>query len=171
MANKSARARGRPTTYSDAVANEICDRLSEGEPLRVICRDHGMPPWRTVYGWMEANEEFAARIARARMVGREAILEDTLLIADTPKEGVRREESESGVKEIREDMTGHRKLQIETRFKLLAKWDPKRYGEKIDVDTTLNGNLNLQNATDEQLEKIISDRIAALGIGSASSED
>ena len=26
-------------------------------------------------------------------------------------------------------MLGHRKLQVETRLKLLAKWDPKRYGD------------------------------------------
>jgi len=30
-----------------------------------------------------------------------------------------------------EDMLGHRKLQIETRLKLLAKWNPKKYGEKL----------------------------------------
>ena len=34
-----------------------------------------------------------------------------------------------GSTEVRRgDMLGHRKLQIETRLKLLAKWDPKRYG-------------------------------------------
>jgi hypothetical protein len=30
-------------------------------------------------------------------------------------------------------MLGHRKLQIETRLKLLAKWDPKRYGDKLSL--------------------------------------
>ena len=32
-----------------------------------------------------------------------------------------------------EDMLGHRKLQIETRLKLLAVWDPKRYGNKMQI--------------------------------------
>mgnify|MGYP003348157682 FL=1 len=27
-------------------------------------------------------------------------------------------------------MLGHRKLQIETRFKLLSKWNPKKYGDR-----------------------------------------
>ncbi|MNT50547.1 hypothetical protein D3C72_1874720 [compost metagenome] len=31
----------------------------------------------------------------------------------------------------RGDMLGHRKLQIETRLKLLAKWNPKRYGDRM----------------------------------------
>jgi hypothetical protein len=28
-------------------------------------------------------------------------------------------------------MLGHRKLQIETRLKMLAKFNPKRYGDKV----------------------------------------
>jgi hypothetical protein len=30
-------------------------------------------------------------------------------------------------------MLGHRKLRIETRLKLLAKWNPKKYGDKVQV--------------------------------------
>jgi hypothetical protein len=127
---------GRPSTFDEAIAAEICERLAEGEPLRAICREEGMPPWRTVYGWMESNEDFSARIARGRVIGQEAILEDTLLIANEPQEGIRREVSETGVKTISEDMLGHRKLQIETRLKLLAKWNPKKYGEKLSTELT-----------------------------------
>ena len=123
--------RGGQTKYTEQIASDICSRIADGEYLRVICREEGMPNWRTVYDWMEANKDFAARIARAREMGREAILEDTLIIADTPEEGVETEVSESGKKEKRGDMLGHRKLKIETRFKILAKWDPKKYGEKI----------------------------------------
>ncbi len=122
---------GRQSTYTEKAAAEICARIAEGEYLRVICREEGMPAWRTVYDWMEANKEFAARIARAREMGREAILEDTLIIADTPEEGIETEISETGKKEKRADMLGHRKLKIETRFKILAKWDPKKYGDKV----------------------------------------
>jgi hypothetical protein len=38
---------------------------------------------------------------------------------------------EWGVEVKRSDMLGHRKLQVETRLKLLAKWDPKRYGDMV----------------------------------------
>jgi hypothetical protein len=31
-------------------------------------------------------------------------------------------------------MLGHRRLQVETRLKLLAKWDPKRHGERIATE-------------------------------------
>lgn len=125
---------GRPKgdTYTEAVADQICERISDGETLRAICRSPGMPAWRTVYGWLVAHDDFSARIARAREMGYDAISQEALDIADTPLEGVRTEVADDGkTKETREDMLGHRKLQIETRLKLLAKWDPKRYGEKI----------------------------------------
>jgi len=38
-----------------------------------------------------------------------------------------------------EDMLGHRKLQVETRLKLLACWDPRRYGAKVAVDNKHSG--------------------------------
>jgi hypothetical protein len=127
---------GRATTYSQAIADEICERLAEGEPLRVICRDEHMPAWRTVYEWRQAREEFSARIALAREIGFDAIAEEALMIADTPVDGVKTELSDNGKKEVHEDMLGHRKLQIETRLKLLAKWSPKKYGEKVQTELT-----------------------------------
>lgn len=127
-------ARGRPSTYAQEVADAICDRIANGEPLREICRDEEMPAWRTVYNWQEANPDFKARIAHSRELGEEAIIQDCLRIADTPLIGEEVEESENGMKVKRGDMLGHRKLQIETRLKLLAKWNPRKWGEKVDLN-------------------------------------
>lgn len=125
---------------------EIIDRLSDGEPLRQICRDEHMPNWATVYRLMDADVDFKQRIAHAREIGEEAISQDILAIADTPMEGIETEESENGIKTKRADMLGHRKLQIETRLKLLAKWNPKKYGDRIqhanDPDSPLIANLS-----------------------------
>lgn len=113
--------------------DEICIRLSDGETLRSICRSEGMPSWDVVYVWANGDDELAQRIARAREAGYDAIAMEALEIADTPKEGVSTVEDDKGVKEIREDMLGHRKLQVETRLKLLAKWSPQKYGAKQEV--------------------------------------
>lgn len=111
---------------------ELLDWIASGKTLRAFCRQEGKPAWRTVYDWLAADEDFAARIARARDIGADAIAEEALQIADTPQEGVTTTTDALGVKEVREDMLGHRKLQVDTRLKLLAKWNPKKYGEKID---------------------------------------
>lgn len=133
---------GRKSTYTRKVADEIVHWIAEGKPLRVFCRENEIA-WRTVYDWLEADPEFATRFAHARSVGADAIAEETLEIADTPVEGVRTETGgKDGLKETREDMLGHRKLQVETRLKLLAKWFPQKYGDK--TEHTINGPVTLE---------------------------
>lgn len=130
------------------IKTEICERVSDGEPLRVICREGGMPSWRTVYQWREDDPAFASRIAHAREVGFDAIAEDALLIANTPCPGQIVTSKEWGEEIKTEDMLGHRKLQIETRLKLLAKWSPKKYGERID-HTSSDGSMSQKPTTIE----------------------
>ena len=49
------RKTGRPSKYTPELAAEIARRLSDGEPLRQICRDEHMPHWTNIYkGYCEA---------------------------------------------------------------------------------------------------------------------
>lgn len=59
---------GRPSTYSEEVAEEICWRIRCGESLKQIVRDDDMPDERTVYRWLddERHEAFRQQYARAR---------------------------------------------------------------------------------------------------------
>ena len=128
---------GKPSSYDPAIARVMCEQLSEGIPLRQICRENqGFPAWRTVYDWMGKDPDLTAAIERARNIGYDSMAEECLAIADTPLLGEEMTESEDddGVKRItvkKVDMLGHRKLQIETRLKLLAKFNPKKYGDKV----------------------------------------
>ena len=121
---------GRPSKYTPELAAEICERLSDGEPLRQICRDEHMPAWTAIYAWAAQDKALSERIAQAREQGYDAIAEDLLAIADTPLMGDTETSSANGLTITRQDMLGHRKLQIETRLKLLAKWNPKKYGDR-----------------------------------------
>ena len=131
----TGRKRGPPKGYGSkftkAIGQHICERMAEGIPLRQICRDKGLA-WPTVYRWIEAHAEFGEAYQRARDIGMDAIAEECLEIANTPMLGVTETVKGDGTVETRrEDMLGHRKLQIETRLKLLAKWNPKKYGDRI----------------------------------------
>lgn len=142
------------STFTPEIAAEICTRLAEGEPLRAICRDAHMPAWRTVYDWIEVNEDFAARIACARKLGFDAIAEQALEIADTPVVGEETEDDGDKVKVKRGDMLGHRKLQVETRLKLLAKWCPAKYGDRTAMELTGADGGPVQISDTERAAKI-----------------
>jgi hypothetical protein len=126
----------RKYTSRKALQKEICARLAEGETLRRICRDEGMPAPVTVYAWMEKDAAFAERIARARETGFDAIADDALEIADTQVEGETMTTEDGRVKVVRGDMLGHRKLQVWARLQLLSKWCPKKYGNKVGVEAS-----------------------------------
>lgn len=131
MTKLSKASRAYPADFVAKVKDEICERIAEGEPLRVICREPDKPGFRTVYQWLQDDDDFAARFARARDIGFDAIAEEALEISNTPVFGEEIEDDGERVKVRRADMLGHRRLQVETRLKLLAKWSPKKYGELV----------------------------------------
>ena len=111
---RKRRPRGRPSKKTPAICNEIIQRLSEGEPLAQICRDDHMPDRNKVYEWIKKDAALSGRCARAREAGFEMIAADCLEIVDG-RDG---------------DDAASRRLRAEVRLKLLAKWDPRRYGER-----------------------------------------
>lgn len=139
---------GRPSKFTTAIFEEIIESVSSGTPLAEVCRRDHMPGLRTVYDWMDRDGDLSARFARAREVGFDMIALEALRIADTPMMGRRRkttqgsgdDDEEELTEVVTEDMLGHRKLQVETRLKLLAKWDPKRYGDLLRLDGKVDGD-------------------------------
>lgn len=95
-----------------------------GETLTSICRDEHMPATSAVREWRSTDAELYGNIACARELGFDAIAERTQEIA--------RGTSVESTGDVQRD-----KLIIETDLKLLAKWDPKRYGDRIQVDATV----------------------------------
>lgn len=128
---------GRPSKYSPAVVAAICERLGKGEPLAQIGRDEGMPAYRTVKDWMDERPDVAAAISRAREEGFDAIANSCMDIADST-----------------DDKPDCRKVRIWTRLQLLAKWDPKRYGERLQTDANINITKSAADLTDEELAAI-----------------
>jgi hypothetical protein len=122
---------GRPSKFNPELIEAICERLSKGEPLAQICRDEGMPGVQTIADWGKEREDVSVNIARAREQGEEALLAECLEISDSPTERTAFGSVDGG--HIQE-----KKLRIDTRLKLLAKWNPKKWGDKVDV--TSGGN-------------------------------
>lgn len=123
-------AGGRPTKRNDEVIRRVIDGLSAGTPLAVICREDGMPATRTVREWAQHDEELSAAIAGAREDGFDVLAGEALAIVDEPPERVMTEMGDR----VDSAHVQWAKNRAELRLKLLAKWDPKRYGDKSEVD-------------------------------------
>ncbi|MEY5098080.1 MAG: hypothetical protein RJA36_799 [Pseudomonadota bacterium] len=145
----------------------ILEWISNGGTLRSICRQPGMPSHVTVHEWRKADATFAARYDEAKRIGYEHIGEEILDIANTPVDGeIVTEETTTAVDEAgdtvpavrrtvrREDMLGHRKLQIEARDKLLKVWWPEGWTTKVAVEHS--GKVSF----DKMLQKVVDDEAA-----------
>jgi hypothetical protein len=118
--------------------------LAMGESLRTACAREGMPGMTTVFRWLGASntepwaQDFREQYARAKEEAADAMAEEILYISDNTVEGeivvTKPDKSGKMVTETRkEDMLGHRRLQVDTRKFLMAKMKPKRYGDKLDL--------------------------------------
>lgn len=121
------------STYTDWAGETICAALAEGHSLLSTCEAMGIS-YEAAKRWERDVPEHATNVARAREAGCHALAEQALQIADTPMLGEVRTTKADGSIEVRqEDMTSHRKLQIDTRKWLIARWLPKVYGDKVAV--------------------------------------
>lgn len=115
--------RGRPSLYSQEIADAICDKIVNGETLRAICAQDGMPSPGTVTAWLRDREEFAAQYARAMAARTQAEASELVALADTA--------TPETVNVVR--------LQVDTRKWVASKLLPKVYGEKQQVEHTGDG--------------------------------
>lgn len=119
-------AGGRPSIFSQELAEQIATLLTEGTPLAVICRKPNMPNFSTVYRWERDNEEFRMLLAGAREAGTHFMADDSVRIADDP-----------------ELDPAHKRVMIDTRLRLIGKWNAKAYGDKVDATVTHRGGVQM----------------------------
>lgn len=112
---------GRPIQpVPEEFAKELVAWLAAGKSLRDYCLQPGKPCFATVYERIAKDEAFARRVAVAREVGYDQIAQECLAIADEiPADAVE---------------VAHQRLRIDTRLRLLAKWSPRRYGDRQAVE-------------------------------------
>jgi predicted phage terminase large subunit-like protein len=67
--------------YDEAVGQDICERLIEGESLKAICSDPDMPSRTVVYGWLQEHSAFANNYARARRLQADTFADEIQEVA------------------------------------------------------------------------------------------
>lgn len=101
-------------------ADSLIQWLENGDSLLKWCEQEGNPVATTVYDWIRKNPDFAQRFKQAKITGCDSIAEECQIIADDRPE----DQLELNWK----------KLRIDTKLRLLSKWDPAKYGDKQQVE-------------------------------------
>jgi hypothetical protein len=114
--------RGPPSSYTQEMADEICDRLGNGESLVQICHDDHLPNRSTVMRWMAEIPEFATRCARAREFQ-----------ADYEHDDMQRIEARVLDGEIPADVA---RVVLSSKQWRASKLAPKKYGDKLQQEIT-----------------------------------
>ncbi|KKL96204.1 hypothetical protein LCGC14_1846820 [marine sediment metagenome] len=142
----------RSTEYDEKIAAEVCNRVAAGEGLRAICKDPGFPCHQIIYQWLAAEPTFMTAYTRAREAQMEVWAEDCTDIADDATNDFMERINKAGTAErVPDPETVQRsKLRIDTRLRLMAKLNARRFGDKVEVE--LSGSVKVQTMTDAELE-------------------
>ena len=117
-AMKPKKKMGRPPfPYSEEMADAICERLADGDSMLHISHEKGMPSYNIVLRWLEKNEGFRLKYARAREAQADRYANETRDIVDAAKTGL--------------DATLAR-LKFDQRRWHASKLAPKKYGDKLE---------------------------------------
>lgn len=134
------------TRYTDEIAADILKRLSEGTPLRQICRDNpDLPPESTIRSRMKNDTGgFRARYHEARQLQIDSLADELLCVAYS--------------QEI--DPADKRVISENIRW-LLSKMAPTRFGDRLLVAgeaenpiRVLHEQVSLEKLSPEQLESL-----------------
>jgi hypothetical protein len=125
---------GRPTMYNEELASALCARIAEGESLRNVCKDDGMPAISAVLRWLTEDDKqfFKDQYDQAKLAQAEHLFHEILEITD--QEG--KDFYDADGKKIPNSVKIQRdRLRIDTRKWYLSKVLPKVYGEKLDLSS------------------------------------
>lgn len=123
----AAKKVGRPHGYTEEKALEICELVADGQSINKISKMPGMPNRSTILKWFRDVPEFSTMYARAKEIGFEVLADEIIDLADAEEN-------------MDKDQLRRHQLMIDTRKWLLAKLQPRKYGERVTQEIVGNGD-------------------------------
>lgn len=108
----------------------IIDHLSQGKTLADYLRDNPRPTRPQIAAACKEDPEFDKAYQAARDIGHDELAEGSLELVDETPERL----SQSGG--IDPAWVARQKMRVWHRMNLLAKWNPRKYGEKTQTELT-----------------------------------
>ena len=102
-------------------ATEILDWISAGKTLTSYCQQLNKPTYASIRSWLDSDPKFARQFDLARDIGQAVIFEQCLDIS---------EEMPLDEDKLSPIVLSWQKQKIDTRLKILSRWNPKKYCER-----------------------------------------
>lgn len=111
---------GRPSKRTPEMEEAIINGLMDGYSLVQICKPNTMPNRRTILRWMEDDEAFATRCARAREIQADLMDDKIIQLID----------------EVNVENASAMRVKLSALQWRASKLAPKKYGDKQEVEHT-----------------------------------
>jgi hypothetical protein len=117
---------GRPTKYTEELANRICDAVATTtDGMRRMCANNeGFPTCETLMQWRYKYPEFSAHYAQAKLIQADLFAEQIIDICDEPQ--------------LTSEAIQQARLRVDTRKWLTSKLIPKIYGDRVHSESTVS---------------------------------
>lgn len=135
---------GRPSIYSQELADRICSEIIEGYSLRTVCKPDDMPCVASVLKWLREKPEFLTQYEKAKEEQADALAEEMLDIADDGSNDWMEKTGKDGESigwQVNGEHVQRSRLRLDTRKWIASKLKPKKYGDKITTEHT--GEINI----------------------------
>lgn len=162
-------AKGRPTIYSDELAERILKRLAGGETLMRICEDDDLPTRGTFHLWVatDAPEHngIKSRYLIARAAGVLDFADEIIAISDDSELDTKTVGKEGEEREVQNtEWISRSKLRVDSRKFLMMKFMPDVFGDRLNVGGVKDAPIETKDVTDAKSSDTLR-RIAFLMLG------
>ena len=133
------------------IMGDICQHIMGGMSLREVCRMDEMPSRSVVYEWLAYDAAIADQYARACSIRADDCFDEILEIADdATNDWMRRSGNSEQAEWVENGETIRRSaLRIDSRKWALSKMNPKKYGDKLDLNHSGDMKVILESDADQ----------------------
>ncbi len=130
---------GRPSDYTQELADKMCALLADGQSLRKVCESSEFPCKTTIFMWLRTNEEFLNQYTRAKEESADSHVDDMVdtvenigspLIDDDGKPVI---VDGKPLMVVDSNAINHARLIMDAKKWTAIKLRPKKYGDKLDL--------------------------------------
>lgn len=139
----TTRAKLKPfVRYSEELVDTILNRVARGEPLSGVCDQPDMPSRSSFFDWVIKYPDLKDKYEFAIQMRADLYAEETITISDEVEVEAKYGD-ESVTLDLSSTAVARNRLRVDARKWYAGKLSPKKYGDRIQNDTTLEAGQGL----------------------------